>query len=149
MKNIEELKKDLYLGDYDGEFITDYNGGYISDVIREMTDNNIDIYNYNLFNWVAQDLNNIYYCDEAIHEFGATDIIGILQGAQALAIEEDYYNNIDDILQYYALNYIQENYDVTEITDEQAEAIEMLDYKSYDKLDEIENDVANIMEDEE
>lgn len=47
---IEELKKDLYLGDY-GEEITNYSSGYVCDILTEIADNNVDIYYYDLFEW--------------------------------------------------------------------------------------------------
>ena len=40
---IKDLKNELNLGDY-GEDITNYNSGYISDIINEIADNYIDIY---------------------------------------------------------------------------------------------------------
>lgn len=147
MVKIEDLKNDLYLGDC-GEQITEYNNGYISDIINEISDNNIDIYNYNLFNWVAENLNNIYYCDQAIQELGATDIIGILQGAQMLYYNENLFDNIEDILKYYIYNYIQETLGLEEISEEKSEEINFINLNNFDKLEQLNEEIENIFNEE-
>ena len=55
---IEELKKDLYLGDY-GEEIANYSSGYICDILTEIADNNVDIYYYDLFEWAKNNFSII------------------------------------------------------------------------------------------
>ena len=57
------------------------------------------IYNSDLLAWVSSNLNNIYYCDEALKEYGLTDFIKILQYAYI-----DFANEIKNI----ALNIIKD-----------------------------------------
>ena len=57
------------------------------------------IYNSDLLAWVSSNLNNIYYCDEALKEYGLTDFIKILQYA---------YINFANEIKNNALNIIKE-----------------------------------------
>ena len=50
-----------------------------------------DIYNYDLLKWVQDDLENIYYCNEAISNFAPKEFIQILQLAQQEAKKDIYY----------------------------------------------------------
>lgn len=145
---IEELKKDLYLGDY-GEYITDYNGEYISDIISEIADSNIDIYNYDLLQWCANDLNNIYYCDRAKDELGANDLISMLQGGQYLQITDDLYENLENILENYMYYYIENYLELEEITEEQNNSLLSFNFTDCDKLEEIEEHATEILKEEE
>lgn len=147
---IRDLKNfGLNLGEY-GENIIDYSSNqYISDIFSEIADNNVDIYNYNLLQWVANDLHNIYYCDDVINEYGAHDFIGILQQAQFRAITDNLYENFEDILLYYSYTYIENNLNIEEITEEQNEKITMLDFRKFDKIYELEAEIEEIFESEE
>ena len=149
MIKIEELKNFLYLGDL-GDQLTQYNEGYICDVITEIADNNIDIYNYDLLQWVANNLYNIDYCDRAINEVGADNLISMIQGGQYLAYSEELYNNLEDIVKNYVLNHIEE-LEIEEITTEQWEEIESeIDFNDNNaRLEDIQeqiNDILNINE---
>lgn len=145
---IKDLRNELYLGDC-GEYITDYNGGYISDIISEMADSNVDVYNYNLLQWCANDLNNIYYCDQAKDELGADNLISMLQGGQYLQITDDLYENLEDILINYMYYYIITYLEIEELTEEQNDKLLDFDFKACDKLEEIEEHAAEILKEEE
>ena len=142
---IEDLKNDLFLGEL-GEQITQYNNGYIGDIITEIADNNVDIYNNDLMEWAK---GNTYYIDRAVDELGRPDTIEdeIRQG-QYIAYQEDLYNNIEDILKYWAYSYIEDHYNVTELTEEQNDEIEFYNYNSVDRLEEIEGMIEDIFESE-
>lgn len=142
---IKDLKNELNLGDY-GEDITNYNSGYISDIISEIADNYIDIYTYDLFEWAK---GNTYYIDRAVNELGRPDTIEdeIRQG-QYIAYQEDLYNNIEDILKYWAYDYIENKYNLTELTEEQNNEIEFYNYNNVDRLEEIEGMIEDIFENE-
>ena len=144
---IKELRGNLYLGDY-GEYITDYNGGYISDIINEMADSNVDIYNYDLLQWCANDLNNIYYCDRAKDELGANDLISMLQSGQYLQITDNLYENLENILINYMYYYIITYLEIEELTEEQNDELLSFDFTSCDKLEEIEEHATEILEEE-
>lgn len=142
---IKDLKNELNLGDY-GEDITNYDSGYVSDIINEIADNYIDIYTYDLFEWAK---GNTYYIDRAVDELGRPDTIEneIRQG-QYIAYQEDLYNNIEDILKYWAYSYIADHYNVTELTEEQSDEIEFYNYNNVDRLEDIEAMIENIFESE-
>lgn len=142
---IEELKNDLNLGDY-GEDITNYNSGYISDIITEIADNNVDIYNNDLMEWAK---GNTYYIDRAVDELGRPDTIEdeIRQG-QYIAYQEDLYNNLEDILKYWAYDYIENKYNITELTEEQNDEIDFYNYTNVDRLEEIKGMIEDIFESE-
>lgn len=147
MKTIKELREEqnLYLGDY-GEYLVDYNSGYICDCISELADNNVDIYNYDLLEWVKD---NSEYVERAVAEFGIDsrnfDFFGLLRQGQYLQIEEELCNNLDDILTNWIINYIEHDLDIKELTDEQAEQVEGL-FGKYDNNDELEYIIRNIEE---
>ena len=142
---IKDLKNELNLGDY-GEDITNYNNGYISDIINEIADNYIDIYTYDLFEWAK---GNTYYIDRAVDELGRPDTIEdeIRQG-QYMAYQEDLYNNIEDILKYWAYDYIENKYNITELTEEQNDEINFYNYTNVDRLEEIKGMIEDIFESE-
>lgn len=147
MKTLEELRKEqnLYLGDY-GEYLVDYNRGYICDCISELADNNVSIYNYDLLEWVR---NNSEYVEQAVAEFGVDernfDFFALLRQGQYMQIEEELCNNFDDILTNWIINYIEYELDIKELTDEQAEQVEDL-FDKYDNNDEFEYIIDKIKE---
>lgn len=90
-----------------GEQILDYNDGYICDIFSSIASNNIDIYCSDLFDW-AKD--NTWYIDESVREYGnCGDIIKQIQMAQGYAYEQELYENQEDILKFYAYNYLKDN----------------------------------------
>ena len=147
MKTIKELREEqnLYLGDY-GEYLVDYNRGYICDCISELADNNVSFYNYDLLEWVR---NNSEYVERSVTEFGIDsknfDFFKLLQQGQYLQIEEELYENIDDIITNWIIHYIEYNLNIKELTDEQAEQVEDL-FNKYDNNDEFEYIIEKIKE---
>lgn len=147
MKTIKELREEqnLYLGDY-GEYLVDYNSGYICDCISELADNNVDIYNYNLLEWVKS---NSSYVEDAVAEFGIDsrnfDFFRLLQQGQYMQITDELYSNLDDIITNWIINYIEYDLEIKELTDEQAEQVEEL-FNKYDNNDEFEYIIEKIEE---
>ena len=144
---IEELKKELFIGDL-GEYFRDYNSGYVCDIITEIADNHVDIYNYDLLEWAK---NNYSYIEEAMDEFGtATDSNGkidfircIMQG-QFLAYERDIYENLEDSLKFFMYDYIEKELKILELTEEQNE--NLLDWDFSDNSERLENLIEHINE---
>lgn len=119
---IEDLKKDLYLGDF-GEYFNDYDNGYICDIITEIADNKVDIYTSDLLEWAKGNYSDI---EEALDEFGTptddsgkADFLKIIQQGQYYANERDLYDNLEDALKFYAYDYIEKTLKIDEITEEQ------------------------------
>lgn len=110
MKELEdkyELNEILYC-------FADYSNGYICDIITEVCDNNVDIYNNDLWEW-AKD--NEYYIEQAINGYEIDnnnfDLMQLFRQGQYFYYEETCYNNLDDIIEYLILS----NLDVEEISD--------------------------------
>lgn len=103
-----------------GHQILDYSDGYICDVFSNIADSNIDIYVSDLFEWGKS---NFEYINEATQEFGnPQDIIKQIQQGQYLSFEQDLYNNQNDVLKYFAYNYLKDN-DI-QFNEEQIEQLE-------------------------
>lgn len=141
---IEDLKKDLYLGDF-GEYFADYDNGYICDIISEIADNNVDIYNYDLIEWAKDNYN---YIDDAVAEFGVDtqnfDFWGIIRQGQYLYNDNDLYENLEDSLKFYMYDYIEKTLKIEEITEEQND--DLLDFDFSDNNERLENLIDHINE---
>lgn len=144
---IEDLKRDLYIGDL-GEEIANYNDGYICDVITEIADNNIDIYFNDLFDWAK---GNISYIEEALDEFGTpqyngkVDFMKIIQQGQYCMFKQDLYNCLEDIIKFFVFDYIEKQLEIIEITEEQLEELESeIDFE--DNNEQLENIIDKINE---
>lgn len=114
----EELKNNLQLTYCDR--ICDYSDGYICDVITEISDNNIDIYYYDLFEWCKT---NFDYVNDWIAECGSSgDIIKDIQGGQYKQISDELYENLEEMLLLFAYDYLFTNEII--LNDEQLEELE-------------------------
>lgn len=149
---IEELKKEVEKNfeSYE-EYITEYYNyqNDIDDIIHDIADNNVDIYNYDLLEW-AKD--NYSYIEDYVKEFGidsqSFDFIDIIRGGQFLYIEQTLYNNKESMLEYLAY-YILDDKGFTEIEEEKATEISMIDFDRIERIDELEEEIDNILEEEE
>lgn len=151
---IEDLKKEVAkkFESYE-EYITEYYNCQddINDIIHDIADDNVDIYNYDLLEW-AKD--NYSYIEEAMDEFGtATDDRGhadfircIMQG-QYKYIEETLYNNYDNMLEYLAY-YILQDEGIEEIEEDKATEISMINFDNIDSITELEDELKEIIEEE-
>ena len=147
MKNlkIEDLKNELFIGDL-GEYLNDYNEGYIGDIITEIADNNVPIYYNDIWEEAKE---NQEYIEEALQEFGTpadikgnTDLMRIFQQGIYLKNERDLYENLEDILKYYMYDYIEKILKLKEITEEQND--DLLDWDFSDNNEQLENLIEHI-----
>lgn len=135
MNNVKELLNNMINNKiwYEGEDITDLleefgdcSSGYICDIISQVADNNVDIYNYDLWEW-AKDNEN--YIEEAIANFGIDsknfNLIKLFQMGQYQFYEQAIYSNLSDFIYYTILN----NINVEEISDNVLEEIENISNK--------------------
>lgn len=148
MLKIEDLKKELFIGEFGEDFI-DYSDGYIGDIIMDIADNNVDIYTQDLLDWIPD---NYSYIEEANQEMGVPDdFIKQIQQGQYYFNERNIYEHLEDILKYYMYDFIENNLDIKEITEEQNERLLDFDFNDNNELLEnlIEhiNEVLNIKED--
>lgn len=141
----EETKENLRFTYCDN--ICDYDSGYICDIISEIADNNVDIYYNDLFEWAK---NNTSWIEEANEELGTpTDITKQIQQGQYIAYTQELYDNFDDMIQLFIYDYIYNTLNIEEITEEQKEELDMLNYDNNDKLENIIDDISEVLSDEE
>lgn len=149
MKNlkIEELKKDLFIGDL-GEYFRDYDNGYICDIITEIADNHVPVYNSELWEKAAENQN---YIEEALTEFGTptdsqgnVDLMRIFQQGIYLKNEQEIYENLEDSLKYFMYDYIEKDLKINELTEEQND--DLLDWDFDDSNEQLENLIEHINE---
>lgn len=149
---MENIKNDL--GEF-GDRFTEYEGRqYICDVITEIADNNVDIYYYNLFEWVK---NNWEWVDDACSEFGMPDchdsniIIKLIQQGQFMYNERDLYDNLDSTMLNYCLDYIKRALEHETITQSQYDELEnkCTNVDNNDTLEDFEDFCKELFETEE
>lgn len=143
-EKMEELKQE-YEGDLlNIEVITDYDRGYITDLYSEIADSNTEIYTKKLFD-MAWDLYSEDYIDRVISEFGETDLINIFMAADYLRHVEELYNNDEIIRLYYALAVLEDNYNQN--IKNMEDIIEDIEDNNldFDRLEDIEDYVINII----
>ncbi len=130
---IDELGENLLICD-----LKEYDSGYISDVIMEIADNNIDIYYYDLKQWL---INHIDDFDDYIEEYGYNkdrNFYENIQAAQYVSNENEMYNNLEIGIQLYIIDTLI-NRDIKEIPDELESDIYMLNSSDFDNNDRLEN----------
>ena len=142
---IEELKKDLYIGDL-GEYFCDYDNGYICDIIQEIADNNCPIYYNDIWEEAKE---NLEYIEEALREFGTPtnnnnipDLMKIFQQGIYYKNEQDLNENLEESLQYFMYDYIEKELKIEEITKEQND--DLLEWDFTDNNEELENLIEHI-----
>ena len=126
----EKIKK-LDLGEF-GQYIDEYSCN-IEEAFYAIADNNVGIYYSDLFNWAADHIDDI---DEEL-ACGGRGIVDIVRNAQYRVFSDDLYTHKDDILLYYAYNYMEKNN--IELSDEKLEQLEQ-----YIKTVEIDNKLEDI-----
>ena len=148
---IKELKKECIktFESYE-DYITEYYNyqNNIDDIIHDIADNNVDIYNYDLLEWAK---GNYDYIEDYVKEFGidssSFDFIGIIRGGQYLYIEQTLYNNKSNMLEYLAY-YILDDKGITEIEEDTATKISMINFDNIETIDELEDEISEILEEE-
>lgn len=144
---IEELKKDLFIGDLGGNF-RDYDNGYICDIITEIADNAVPIYYSDIW---EQAEDNQEYIEEALSKFGTptdsqgnADLMRIFRQGIYLKNERNLYENLEDILKYYMYDYIEKELKIDEITENQND--NLLEWDFGDNNEQLENLTEHIEE---
>ena len=111
---LKELKNNNNYLSIDIDSFTDYSdSNYICDIITEITDSNVDIYNSDLLEWLKE---NYSVVEEANAEFGApNDIIKQCQQGQYYQYSNEMYENLSDYIKLYAYDYILNTLKIEEI----------------------------------
>ena len=135
---MNEYENLVSIKDLKDEFM-DYDQGYICDVISEIADSNVDIYNYDLLK-SAWDLYSSGAYDDAMSEQGSSNnIIKDFQMAQYYYYSGLLYEYLEDII----IEYIEIK------ADELTNNVDVLDYvleniKEYDNNDRLEDIIEDI-----
>lgn len=146
---IEDLKKEIAKNfeSYE-EYITEYYKYQddINDIIHDISDNNVDIYTYDLMEWVK---NYYEYVEQYVKEFGIDnnnfDFIGAVRGGQYLYIEEKLMENKSIMLEYLAY-YILQDEGIEELEEDKATEISMINFDNIDSITELEDELHEIIE---
>ena len=146
---IRDFGYELNLGEC-GEYLCDYwNGGYISDIIHDIADNHTSCYNSDLLNWLSNNLANAYYIEQAVSEYGIDshnfDFYRLIAQGQYMQNLEDLHEHLEDSLLNYAFNYIEYNLDNMDVTEEQFEELTAKDYSCFERLEDIEEFVKEVL----
>lgn len=146
---IRDFGYELNLGEC-GEYLCDYwNGGYISDIIHDIADNHTSCYNSDLLNWLSNNLANAYYIEQAVSEYGIDshnfDFYRLIAQGQYMQNLEDLYEHLEDSLLNYAFNYIENYLNNMDVTQEQFDELTLKDYSRFERLEDIEDFVKEVM----
>ena len=105
---------------------------YLYDILWNISDANVDIYNYNLLEWLKDNYTDF---EETIDEYGVSsdrfDLIRYIQMAQCRAYERELTENLQDTMLYYIYDMIEGYFE--EITEKEIEQIEELANNFIDK----------------
>ena len=129
--------------------LADYCGGssYVSDAISEIVDSDCPVYWSGLMKWFNEEPNSQDYVNDAVNEYGIQDfdIFKALQWGWCRQAEEKIYKEKEDGLLLAAYVLIRDSYKLEEITDEQAEEIENIDFDRIDTFTDLQNEVETII----
>ena len=86
----------------------EYDGVYYTDILSEVADRNVSIYNYDLFKW-ASDIDNVEYIERVVTEFGIDtkdyNYTKHLQIAQYLEIQDNLYELSYEFREFFVNKY--------------------------------------------
>lgn len=146
---IESLQDDLDLGDY-GDQCSDYGEDYITDRFHDVADENIDIYNYDLLQWLPDHYEWLEEADaQGLLEGTNGDIFKMVRAAQYMCFTQDMYDHQEDIVRYVTLESLKDS-GVYAVSQELADALDTdVDYEAADTfeeaLDGAKEQVQNVM----
>lgn len=124
--------------------LTDYDNGYICDLISEISDNNVDIYTNNLWDWARYNQDIV---EDALAEMdfsSSNSLTDLFMYAQYMDNSNILYENIEDVIRYKIYDYL---------SDMEIIPLSLYDYindivsstDASDKLDVILDDLDNFM----
>jgi hypothetical protein len=156
MQKIETLYKE-YLDNLpeDAQAIADYttcDSEYIQDITQEIADNATPCYNSGLLDWLNEDrAEAVEYIEEAANEFGTEKPFNfwrLLSSGYYMKAERAINDNLEDVLKCWAYCYIWKQLKIEEINEEQADAIDSIDYTSADTFNDIIEEIIDIFADD-
>lgn len=146
---IDSLQENLDLGDY-GDQCTDYGEDDVTDRFHDVADENVDLYNHDLLQWLPD---NYEWIEEAeaqgLLEGTKGDIFKMIQMAQYECFTQDMFDHQEDIVRYVTLESLKDA-GVYAVSQELADALDTdVDYAGADTfdaaLDEAKEQVQSVM----
>lgn len=135
----------------DAGYLFDYElSGYISDLVHEVADDQVDIYWSDLSRWLNEARGSEGYMERAINEgfvdVSCYDFFNHIQAAQYLYIEDEINGALDDCdtVAAAAMRYLVSE-EIEEITGEQLGEIESLKLSDFDTFEEFNETVLEIV----
>lgn len=131
--------------------LADYCDGssYVCDAINEIIDGDCPVYWSGLMQWFDECPDSQDYVNDAVREYGIDsnnfDIFKAIQWGYCKKAEETIYNEKNDGLLLAAYVLIRDSYKLEEITDEQAEEIENIDFDRIDTFTDLQNEIEQII----
>ena len=133
---------------YAEDFLNCYKSGCINDAIIDYANGLCDIYNHDLLQWASNNINLVddyFDCCGKIEVSSVQDICNIISSSQSMEFEDLTKNNIIDIIEIYAYNYVinkLSNIDDIVITEEQIDefltSLRAIDeYNYFEDIDEL------------
>ena len=131
--------------------LADYCDGssYVCDAINEIIDSDCPVYWSGLMQWFSECPDSQDYINEAVREYGIDskdfDIFKAIQWGYCKNAEETIYDEKNDGLLLAAYVLIRDSYKLEEITDEQAEEIENINFNRIDTFTDLQNEIEQII----
>lgn len=152
MLKIEELVKEAksYITDIvGGDSIVDYYNydNYIEDSFCNIADNYVDIYTYDLLEWLKNNYDEFEdYMDEFVPNInGKFDLISYIRNAQYIAYNRELNNGKNSILNFLSYYVINKELKFEEITEEQKNNIENIDFENIDTFEELAEEIKEAL----
>jgi hypothetical protein len=150
MKKVNELLNNIIYDklDDEGENMLDsfinYEEGSISDILREIAETEIDIYNADLLKWLG---NNYGFFEEYINNNGIGKDFKLFETIMGCQFEYLSFNIGSDLMLGYAYKYILNELETDEISETQRDSIEKL-VKELDSLELFRKEVKKLIKGE-
>lgn len=143
---IDSLEADLDLGDYGDQCAEMSSEDYIGDVIGEVADANIDMYNHDLLEWLPDHYEWVEEADaNGLLEGCKGDIFKMVQAAQYECFSSDMYDHREDIAKYVTLESLKDE-GVYAVSEEVADALMYdIDYSRTDRLSFLLNEAQTLI----
>ena len=145
---IREYKYNLDLGKI-GNCFCEYDRGYIRNIMFEIANNHTDLYNQLLLKWLSDNLANAHYIEEAVNEYGIDsenfNFYKLIAQGQFMQNYKDLQKHLNDSLLNYAFNYIEHYLDNIDVTEEQFDQLTLKDYEKFNKLEEIDDFIKEVL----
>lgn len=157
MKNIQEIitetEKNLTFGL--SARLADYcqSSEYICDAINEIIDSDCPCYYSGLMKWFNETTASEDYVNDAVNEYGFErgefDIFKAISWGWCEWARQQIENEKSDALLLAALCFVRDNLELEEITEEQAEELEDINFDRLDTFIDLQNEINTIFEVEE